>query len=41
MITIQIVTSIVQSVSRHSADIYWHAELCSQYSMIQNAICYP
>jgi len=30
MITIQKVTSNVQSVRRQSPDIYWHAELCSQ-----------
>ena len=30
MITIQKVTSNVQSVSRQSPDIYWHAELCSR-----------
>ena len=29
MITIQKVTSNVQSVPRQSPDIYWHAELCS------------
>jgi hypothetical protein len=33
MITIQEVTSNVESVSRQSPDVYWHAEL--------NAICYP
>jgi hypothetical protein len=30
MITIQKVTSNVQSVPRQSPDIYWHAELCSK-----------
>jgi hypothetical protein len=30
MITIQKVTSNVQSVPRQSPDIYWHAELCSR-----------
>jgi hypothetical protein len=30
MITIQKVTSNVQSVPRHSPDIHWHAELCSR-----------
>ena len=30
MITIQKVTSNVQSVRRQSPDIYWHAELCSR-----------
>jgi hypothetical protein len=30
MITIQKVTSNVQSVSRQSPDIYWHVELCSR-----------
>ena len=30
MITIQKVTNNVQSVPRHSPDIYWHAKLCSR-----------
>jgi hypothetical protein len=30
MITVQKVTSNVQSVLRQSPDIYWHAELCSR-----------
>ena len=44
MITIQKVTSNVQSVPRQSPDVYWHAELCSrrrvQYSTVHIPIVF-